>query len=118
MLETYRKKENENNSQSIDEILLNDNIQNEILEEFEEIPNSEIADTIEINERGSKKIKYFKTSRNKRISFIILKVLEETLKKYWSVSFDASLFASLLDLRSKKLTCFSITERQKQPLCL
>ncbi|CAB4417684.1 unnamed protein product [Rhizophagus irregularis] len=55
-LKTYQEGNNEGNNQNINEILLNDDdIQEEILEEFEEIPDGEIADTIEINEKGSKK---------------------------------------------------------------
>ena len=65
MLEAYRKKRKQNNSQNINEVLLNDDdIQGEILEEFDEIPDDEIADTIEINEKGLKKNQIFQNQLN------------------------------------------------------
>src|SRR6266542_6224700 len=53
MLEIYQKDSNYN--ENTNEILSDDNVQDEILEEFEEIPDSEVADIIAINEKGTKK---------------------------------------------------------------
>ena len=114
MLETYQKNHNEDNSQNINRILLNDDIQDEILEEFEEIPDSEIADTIEINENGSKKrLNISRPIETKGLVLLFLEALNGSLKKYWSVSSDIGLLATLLDPRSKKLVRFSTTEKQE-----
>ncbi len=81
MLETSREKENEDNSQNINEILLNDDIHDEILEEFEEIPDDEIADTIEINEKGLKKnLNISRPVETKGLVLLFLEALERSLK--------------------------------------
>ncbi|GES77226.1 hypothetical protein GLOIN_2v1777589 [Rhizophagus clarus] len=86
----------------------------EILEEFEEIPNSEIADTIEINKRESKKkLNILRPVKIKGLALLFLEVLEGTLKKYWSVFFDIDLLISILDPKSKKLVRFSVIEKQE-----
>ncbi|CAB4475617.1 unnamed protein product [Rhizophagus irregularis] len=114
-LKTYQEGNNEGNNQNINEILLNDDdIQEEILEEFEEIPDGEIADTIEINEKGSKKkLNILRSVETKGLALLFLEALEGSLKKYWSVSSDVGLLATLLDPRSKKLVRFNTTEVQK-----
>ena len=77
MLKNYQNNENENNQ--IIEILLNDdNVQNEILEEFEEIPDNEIADTIEINEKGAKY--KLNISRPVKIKELVLLFLKAVIK--------------------------------------
>lgn len=113
MLENYQNNENENNQ--IIEILLNDdNVQNEILEEFEEIPDDEIADTIEINEKGTKhKLNISRPVKTKGLVLLFLKALEGSLNKYWTLSSGVGLLATLLDPRSKKLIRFSTTEQQE-----
>src|ERR1043166_9193645 len=113
MLENYQNNENENNQ--IIEILLNDdNVQNEILEEFEEIPDNEIADTIEINEKGAKyKLNISRPVKTKGLVLLFLKALEGSLNKYWTLSSSVGLLTTLLDPRSKKLIKFSITEQQE-----
>ena len=112
-LETYQNNENENNQ--IIEILLNDdNVQNEILEEFEEIPDNEIADTIEINEKEAKyKLNISRPVKTKGLVLLFLKALEGSLNKYWTLSSGVGLLATLLDPRSKKLIRFSATEQQE-----
>jgi len=57
MLKIYQK--NSNYNENTNEILSDYNVQDEILEEFEEIPNSEVANIITINEKGTKKILIF-----------------------------------------------------------
>ena len=95
MLENYQNNENENNQ--IIEILLNDdNVQNEILEEFEEIPDDEIADTIEINEKRTKhKLNISRPVKTKRLVLLFLKALEGSLNKYWTLSSGVGLLATL-----------------------
>lgn len=92
----------------------NDELQNEILEEFEEIPDSEIADTIEVNEKGSKKnLNILKPIEIEGLVGLFLEALDLSLKKYWSVSSEVGLITTLLDPRFKKLTCFNETDKQK-----
>ena len=80
----------------------NDDLPNEILEEFEEIPNSEIADTIVVNEKGSKKnLNILKPIETKGLVGLFLEALDLSLKKYWSVSSEVSLITTLLDPRLK-----------------
>jgi len=92
----------------------NDDLPNEILEEFEEIPDSEIADTIVVNEKGSKKnLNISKPIETKGLVRLFLEALDLSLKKYWSVSSEVGLITTLLDPRLKKLTCFSESDKQK-----
>ena len=102
-------------SLNTNEILLDNNdVQNEILEEFEEIPDSEIADIIEINEKGSKKkLNILKPIETKGLVKLFLETLDLSLKNYWSVPSDVGLISTLLDPRSKKLVCFNETDKQK-----
>ncbi|RGB27924.1 hypothetical protein C1646_768467 [Rhizophagus diaphanus] len=72
------------------------------------------ADTIEINEKGSKKkLNILRSVETKGLALLFLEALEGSLKKYWSVSSDVGLLATLLDSRSKKLVHFNTTEVQK-----
>ena len=101
-------------NENINEILLDDNMENEVLEEFEEIPDSEVADMVEIDERGTKKNFNISTPiKTSGLIVLFLKALNESLKKYWSVPSDIGLLATLLDPRSKKLLCFNETEKQQ-----
>jgi len=106
-----KEKEKGKNKNTSQISLLNnddDELQNEILEEFEEIPDDEIADTIVINEKGSKKsLNILNPIETKGLVIIILEALDQSLKKYWSVSSDVGLIATLLDPRFKKLGCFN-----------
>src|SRR4051794_30000227 len=59
-----------------------DELQNEILEEFEEIPDDEIANTIVINEKGSKKsLNILNPIETKGLVVIFLEALNQSLKK-------------------------------------
>ncbi|CAB4491628.1 unnamed protein product [Rhizophagus irregularis] len=114
MIEKYQNNKNNNNSQNLDEILSNDEIQGDILEEFKEIPNSESANTIEINENGSKKNLYISNPIEiKEPVLLFLNRLSKSLEKYWSVSSDVGFLTTLLDLHSKKLIYFGQTEKQR-----
>jgi hypothetical protein len=112
-----QKSEDMNKSLDINESLLlddDDDIQNEILEEFEEIPDSQIADTIEINEKGLKKnLNISKPIETKGLVKLFLEALNLSLKKYWSVSSDVGLITTLLDPRFEKLACFNETDKHK-----
>ncbi|CAB4391464.1 unnamed protein product [Rhizophagus irregularis] len=86
----------------------------DILKEFKEIPDSESANTIEINENGSKKNLYISNPIEiKEPVLLFLNRLSKSLEKYWSVSSDVGLLTILLDLCSKKLIYFGQTEKQK-----
>lgn len=104
-----------NYSLNTDGVLLDNNdVEDEILEGFEEIPDSEIADTIEINEKGSKKrLNILKPIEIKGLVKLFLEALDLSLKNYWSVPSDVGLISTLLDPRSKKLVCFNDTDKQK-----
>ncbi|CAB5180855.1 unnamed protein product [Rhizophagus irregularis] len=114
IIEKYQNNKNNNNSQNLDKILSNDEIQGDILEEFKEIPDSESANTIEINENGSKKNLYISNPIEiKEPVLLFLNGLSKSLEKYWSVSSDVGLLTTLLDLHSKKLIYFGQTEKQR-----
>ncbi|PKY55059.1 HCP-like protein [Rhizophagus irregularis] len=69
---------------------------------------------IHITTTYSKYIIHISTTYSKYIvPYINNKALEGSLKKYWSVSSDVGLLATLLDPRSKKLVRFNTTEVQK-----
>ncbi|GET56520.1 hypothetical protein GLOIN_2v1777589 [Rhizophagus irregularis DAOM 181602=DAOM 197198] len=90
-----------------DEILSNDEIQEDILEKFEEIPDSESANIIEINENRSKKnLNISNPIKIKRLVLLFLNTFSKSLEKYWLVFSNVGLLATLLDLHSKKLICF------------
>ena len=112
MLEIYQKDSNYN--ENTNEILSDDNVQDEILEEFEEIPDSEVADIIAINEKRTKKNFNISTPiETKGLIVLFLEALDGSLKKYWSVPSNIGLLATLLDPRSKKLLCFNESEKQQ-----
>ncbi|CAG8627570.1 15874_t:CDS:2, partial [Rhizophagus irregularis] len=93
--------------QNLDEILSNDEIQEDILEKFEEIPDSESANIIEINENRSKKnLNISNPIKIKRLVLLFLNTFSKSLEKYWLVFSNVGLLATLLDLHSKKLICF------------
>src|SRR6266542_458379 len=117
MLEIYQKDSNYN--ENTNEILSDDNVQDEILEEFEEIPDSEVADIIAINEKGTKKNFNISTPiETKGLIVLFLEALDGSLKKYWSVPSNIGLLATLLDPRSKKLLCFNESEKQQATILL
>ena len=112
MLEIYQKDSNYN--ENTNEILSDDNVQDEILEEFEEIPDSEVVDIITINKKGTKKnFNILISIETKGLIVLFLEALDGSLKKYWSVPSNISLLATLLDPRSKKLLCFNESEKQQ-----
>ncbi|POG69010.1 hypothetical protein GLOIN_2v1777589 [Rhizophagus irregularis DAOM 181602=DAOM 197198] len=103
MIKKYQNNENNNNN----EILSNDEIQEDILEKFEEIPDSESANIIEINENRSKKnLNISNPIKIKRLVLLFLNTFSKSLEKYWLVFSNVGLLATLLDLHSKKLICF------------
>lgn len=109
MLEEY---EVDDLNEDVDEVLLDDNLQNEVLEEYEEIPDGEIGDIISINEKGVKRNFNISTPiETSGLTISFLEALNGSLKKYWSVPSKIGLLATLLDPRSKKLSCFSQSEK-------
>ncbi len=94
MLEIYQKDSNYN--ENTNEILSDDNVQDEILEEFEEIPDSEVADIIAINEKGTKKNFNISTPiETKGLIVLFLEALDGSLKKYYNK--DKTLMNSILE---------------------
>src|SRR6266542_4388782 len=93
MLKIYQKDSNYN--ENTNEILSDNNVQDEILEEFEEIPDSEVADIIAINEKETKK--NFNISiliETKGLIILFLEALDGSLKKYWSIPSNIGLLAT------------------------
>ncbi|CAB4384173.1 unnamed protein product [Rhizophagus irregularis] len=61
----------------------------DILEKFEEIPDSESANTIEINENRSKKnLNISNPIETKRLVLLFLNIFSKLLEKYWLVYSD------------------------------
>ncbi|RIA98097.1 hypothetical protein C1645_813138 [Glomus cerebriforme] len=114
--EAFKKQNhNEDNSQNINKILFNNDIQDKILEKFEKIPDSKIANIIEINENGSKKkLNISRPIEIKGLVLLFLEMLNGLLKKYWLVSSDIGFLVTLLDSRSKKLVYFTENKEENE----
>jgi len=90
------------------------NIQREILEEFDEIPDNTAADIIKIDEKGQKKkLDISKSIETDGLINLVIKAFEIAINKYWTVSTEVGLISTILDPRTKKLQKFTDSEKLK-----
>ena len=117
MLDCYQDNENDENSDILIDLFSDNNITNiqrEILEEFDEIPDNTAADIIKIDKKGQKKkLDISKSIETDRLIILVIKVLEIAINKYWTVSTEVGLISTILDPRTKKLQKFTDSEKLK-----